>query len=122
MLFQVVHTHTNETCPGRSPEQTKILANFWQNLKKASGVKVVSGYVSPLDHTFYITVEADDYPTLAKAQGIPAPFLHLTRHLTWLKPARFAHLNRQSAGIESGWFKDILLFGGWSGINVFQET
>jgi hypothetical protein len=69
MLFQVVHTHNNETCPGRSPEQTKLLANFWQNLKKASGVKVVSGYVSPMDHTFYITVEADDYPTLAKALG-----------------------------------------------------
>ena len=56
MLFQVVHTHNIETCPGRSPEQTKLLANFWQNLKKASGVKVVSGYVSPMDHTFYITV------------------------------------------------------------------
>jgi hypothetical protein len=69
MLFQVVHTHNIETCPGRSPEQTKLLANFWQNLKKASGVKVVSGYVSPMDHTFYITVEADDYPTLAKALG-----------------------------------------------------
>ncbi len=69
MLFQVVHTHNNETCPGRSPEQAKLLANFWQNLKKASGVKVVSGYVSPMDHTFYITVEADDYPTLAKALG-----------------------------------------------------
>ena len=69
MLFQVVHTHNIETCPGRSPEQTKLLANFWQNLKKASGVKVVSGYVSPMDHTFYITVEVDDYPTLAKALG-----------------------------------------------------
>jgi len=69
MLFQVVHTHNIETCPGRSPEQTKLLANFWQNLKKASGVKVVSGYVSPMDHTIYITVDADDYPTLAKALG-----------------------------------------------------
>ena len=69
MLFQVVHTHTYETCPGRSPEQTKILANWWQTLKKTSGVKVVAGYSSPIDHTFYITVEADDYPTLAKALG-----------------------------------------------------
>ncbi len=32
MLFQVVHTHTNETCPGRSPDQTKLLANWWQTL------------------------------------------------------------------------------------------
>ncbi len=69
MLFQVVHTHTNETCPGRSTEQTKVLANWWQNLKKTSGVKVVAGYTSPMDHTFYITVEADDYPTLARALG-----------------------------------------------------
>ena len=69
MLFQVVHTHTNETCPARSPEQTKILTDWWQSLKKTAGVKVVGGYSSPIDHTFYITVEADDYPTLAKALG-----------------------------------------------------
>ena len=69
MLYQVVHTHTNETCPGRSPEQAKILANWWQSLKKTAGVKVVAGYVSPMDHTFHITVEADDYPTLARALG-----------------------------------------------------
>jgi hypothetical protein len=69
MLYQVVHTHTNESCPGRSPEQTKILANWWQSFKKTAGVKVVAAYSSPIDHTFYITVEADDYPTLAKALG-----------------------------------------------------
>ena len=69
MLFQVVHTHTNEGCPGRSPEQAKLLANWWQTLKKTPGVKVVAGYASPIDHTFYITVEADDYQTLARALG-----------------------------------------------------
>jgi uncharacterized protein with GYD domain len=69
MLFQVVHTHTNETCPGRSPEQAKRLGEWWQSLKKTSGVKVLSGYVSPMEHTFYITVETDDYPTLARALG-----------------------------------------------------
>ena len=69
MLFQVVHTHTNETCPGGSPEKAKRLGDWWQSLKKASGVKVLAGYVSPMDHTFYITVEADDYPTLARALG-----------------------------------------------------
>jgi len=69
MLFQVVHTHTNETCPGRSPELTKIFGNWWQSVKKTSGVKVVAGYASPIDHTFYITVEADDYQTLARALG-----------------------------------------------------
>jgi hypothetical protein len=69
MLFQVVHTHTYETCPGKSPEQAKRMSEWWQSLKKAPGVKVLTGYVSPMDHTFYITVEADDYPTLAKALG-----------------------------------------------------
>jgi hypothetical protein len=38
-------------------------------MKKTSGVRVVSGYVSPLDHTFYVAVEADDYQTLARALG-----------------------------------------------------
>jgi hypothetical protein len=69
MLFQVVHTHTNETCPGRSPEQAKSSSNWWQTLKKTSGVKVLAGNVSPLDHTFYITIEADDFQTVAKALG-----------------------------------------------------
>jgi hypothetical protein len=38
-------------------------------MKKTPGVKVLYGYVSPMDHTFYIAVEADDYSTLAKALG-----------------------------------------------------
>jgi hypothetical protein len=69
MLFQVIHTHTSEDCPARSAEQMKPINAWWQALKKASGVKVLAGNVAPLDHTFYITVEADDYPTLAKALG-----------------------------------------------------
>ena len=69
MLFQVVHTHTNETCPGKSSAAAKLLGEWWQSLKKTSGVKVLAAYVSPMDHTFYITVEADDYPTLASAFG-----------------------------------------------------
>ena len=69
MLFQVVHSHTIETCPARSSEATKRSAEWWQALKKTPGVKVLSGTVSPLNHTFYITVEADDYPTLARAIG-----------------------------------------------------
>jgi hypothetical protein len=69
MLFQVVHTHTNETCPGQSSEQAKRFGEWWQSFKKTPGVKAVAGYVSPMDHTFHITVEADDYPTLARALG-----------------------------------------------------
>jgi hypothetical protein len=69
MIFQVVHSHTTETCPAQSPEATKRSGEWWQAMKKTPGVKVLAGTVSPLDHTFYITVEADDYPTLAKALG-----------------------------------------------------
>jgi len=69
MLFQVVHTHTVETCPAGSPERTKLANNWWQALKKTSGVKVLAGYVSPLDHVFYIAVEADNYTALAKGLG-----------------------------------------------------
>jgi len=67
MLFQITHAHTNETCPAKSPEAAKRSGEWWQALKKTSGIKVLVGTVSPLDHTFYITVEADDYPTLTKA-------------------------------------------------------
>jgi hypothetical protein len=69
MLFHIVHTHTVEDCPAGSSERTKRYSEWWQALKKTTGVKVLSGYVSPLDHTFYITAEAEDYTTLAKAMG-----------------------------------------------------
>jgi hypothetical protein len=69
MLFQIIHTHTVEECPARSSEQLKPITDWWQSLKKTPGVKVLSGTVSPLDHTFYVTAEANDYPTLAKALG-----------------------------------------------------
>jgi hypothetical protein len=97
MLFQVVHTHTNETCPGRSPELTKIATDWWQSLKKTAGVKVVAGYVSPMDHTFHITVEADDYATLARAlgplnsfgTGHTSPVLTLDQTLSMAKKGAF---------------------------------
>jgi hypothetical protein len=69
MLFQVVHTHTHETCPGGSSENAKRFDERWQPLKKSSRVKVPAGCVSPTTHTFHTTVEADDYPNLARAPG-----------------------------------------------------
>jgi hypothetical protein len=69
MLFQVTHTHTSASCPGQSPEQVKRITDWWQAMKNTPGVKVLVGYVSPMDHVFHITVEADDYPTLARALG-----------------------------------------------------
>jgi hypothetical protein len=69
MLFQIVHSHTSETCPARSPEVAKRFGEWWGALKKTPGVRVLAGNVSPLAHTFYITVEAEDYPTLTRALG-----------------------------------------------------
>ncbi len=69
MLFQVTHTHTNHDCPAGSPEVTKKFGEWWHGLKQTPGVKILAGYVSPMDHTFHITVEADDFPTLARALG-----------------------------------------------------
>ena len=69
MLFQIVHTHNHETCPGQSPEHVKRFTDWWQSLKKTPGVKVLAGYVTPMDHTYYFAVEADDYPTVARAFG-----------------------------------------------------
>ena len=69
MLFQVTHVHTSDTCPGAHPEMHAGFIEWWQNMKSNSGLKVLAGYVSPMDHTFHITVEADDYPTLARSLG-----------------------------------------------------
>jgi len=69
MLFQVIHTHSAEDCPARAAEKMKPASAWWQAMKKTPGVKVLTGTVSPLDHTFYITVEADDYAVLARALG-----------------------------------------------------
>ena len=69
MLFQVTHSHTSQMCPAQSSEAAKHASEWWQTMKKTPGVKVLAGTVSPLDHTYYITVEADDYPTLARALG-----------------------------------------------------
>jgi hypothetical protein len=69
MLFQVAHTHSNENCPGAVPELATKLGAWWQALKSNPDVKVVSGYVSPMDHTIYIALEASDYPPVARALG-----------------------------------------------------
>ena len=69
MLFQVTHVHTNEHCPAQSPEALKRVSDWWQAIKNNAGVKVLAGYVSPMDHTFHLTVEADDNATLARALG-----------------------------------------------------
>lgn len=74
MLFEIVHTHTNEDCPARRVEQAEKFAAWWQAFKKAPGVNVLAGYVAALEHTFYITVEADDYAAVVKSFGGMLPF------------------------------------------------
>jgi hypothetical protein len=69
MLFQIIHTHDLEHCSASSPEQGKVAIEWWQSFKETPGVKVLSGYVAPLEHTYYITVETEDYSTLTKAVG-----------------------------------------------------
>ena len=69
MLFQVTHTHSHETCPGVFPEGLTKFSQWWDNLKKNPEVKVLGGYVAPIEHVFHITVEGDDYATVARAIG-----------------------------------------------------
>jgi hypothetical protein len=69
MLFQIVHNHTHETCPGVFPDKLEAYSRWWDNLKSNANIKVLAGYVSPIDHVFYITLEADDFPTVARAIG-----------------------------------------------------
>ena len=69
MLFQIVHSLARQMCQAQSPEATKQANDWWQAMKKAPGIKVLFGTVSPVEHTFYITVEADDYQALTRALG-----------------------------------------------------
>ena len=69
MLFQVRHVHTSEQCPGGSDELGDKLAVWWANLKANPDLKVLTGYVSPMDHTFFITVEADEVGPLLRGLG-----------------------------------------------------
>ena len=97
MIFQIVHTHTNVTCPGQSAEQAKRFGEWWQSVKKNTGLKILAAYASSMDHTFYITVEADDYPTVVKAfgalntygSGHMSPVLPLDQTLPWAEAGVF---------------------------------
>ncbi|HEX5369762.1 MAG TPA: DUF3303 family protein [Dehalococcoidia bacterium] len=69
MLFHLTHTHTPETCPVRSKETLEHYRNWWMGLKNAPGVKLLSAYASPTDHTIYVAVEAEDFASVAAALG-----------------------------------------------------
>jgi hypothetical protein len=69
MLFQVVHTHSHETCPGVVPENFESYSRWWDNLKSTPNLKVLAGYVSPIEHVFHITIEAEDFGAVTRAIG-----------------------------------------------------
>ncbi len=69
MIFQVTHTHTEATCPGVFPEKPSNFGEWWQGLETNPDLKVLAGFVSPMDHVFHITLEADDFATDARALG-----------------------------------------------------
>jgi len=69
MLFHITHTHRQEACPAVYPDRMEMLRHWWTQVNKTPGVNIISCVISPLDHTFYITAEADDFPTFTRALG-----------------------------------------------------
>lgn len=67
MYFQIIHTHTEEHCPGLEPQAGARLNEWWESFKSTEGVKVHLGTLAPLSHTFYMFVETEDYGLLVKA-------------------------------------------------------
>jgi len=69
MIFQVTHTHSHETCPGVHSDKLSTFGEWWDAVKKNPNIKVLGGYVSPMDHVFHVTVEADDFNVVTRAMG-----------------------------------------------------
>ena len=59
MLFMVTHTHSPDLCPVDNPVALAQLAN--PDHAAQAGVKVLSSYNAPPEHTLYIALEAADY-------------------------------------------------------------
>ncbi len=64
MLFVAIHTHTPESCPLVDVQPIMQLADG-EHIKK-SGVKVLSGYAAPPEHTMFFVLEADDYSQIVR--------------------------------------------------------
>ena len=69
MLFEIVHTHNHETCPGVHSDLLERYSKWWDEVKGTAGIKLLGGYVAPIEHTFYVTLEADDYGAVVRAMG-----------------------------------------------------
>ena len=53
----------------QSKDALEYYRRWWTGLKQAQGVKLLSAYASPTDHTIYVAVEADDFAAVAAALG-----------------------------------------------------
>lgn len=63
MLFHVTLTHSPEHCWAREENAQK--ARDWlegmQELASQTGVSIRGSFVTPIEHTFYFVLEADDF-------------------------------------------------------------
>jgi hypothetical protein len=60
MLFHITHIHNWENCPAHDPEKAKSTFGKMLANADASGVKLLSAFVDPPAHTFYLIIEAND--------------------------------------------------------------
>ncbi len=78
MLYMCVHTHSPETClAGNRDKAVAMRDGLYQAADKA-GVRIVSHYVAPQEHTVYLTVEVPDDKAFRTMLADPSfePWLH----------------------------------------------
>jgi hypothetical protein len=69
MLFMYIHTHPVEKCTIDKPQENMKMFEKMQEGYKKAGVKLVSMYAAPHEHTFYMLLEANDIMALEKANA-----------------------------------------------------
>ena len=73
MMFHVRLTHSPENCWGRDEHEGKaeeFVARI-ENDEGSHGVSVHSAMVAPIEHTFYLLAEADEFESLTELLGPP---------------------------------------------------
>ena len=80
-------THSPELCFGRPEhkEKAKELMEFMENTEKfakEAGVKMHGFYLNSNEHTFYLILEADNYPKISKFLGVEPVLTHHTAKIT----------------------------------------
>jgi hypothetical protein len=72
MLFVIDHKHSAETCPAGTVHPDKEFTDRVDAQTKASGVRLVEGYLDAPGHRQYFVVEAD---TTQQLLTFAAPFI-----------------------------------------------